>query len=251
LVFIDAPRKFSRVADQKANIAYARDDAENTDYAEHAKPMMNKRPTDVQEPGEEPDARVERTMRAMGTAMAVLLAERSFKDITVQHILDRADVSRATFYAYWRNKDDALYWSFERMLAGLASRLDAPGADYTRLAPLAEMLHHLGDSGGVIQSLRDAGRLDEIWVYGTELMADMIGRRLPPLAQSAQITHAAMQPKLAARLLGAALIELAKWWVDNPDRETPEALDRQFHEMARRVWPAARATPGARSNGSA
>jgi AcrR family transcriptional regulator len=228
------------------NIANARDDAENTADADNAKRMMNKRPTGVQEPEDEPDARVARTMRAMGTAMAVLLAERSFKEITVQHILDRADVSRATFYAYWRNKDDALYWSFERMLAGMANRMDAPGADHSRLAPLAEMLHHLGDSDGVLQSLREAGRLDEIWVYGTELMADMIWRRLPPLSQSAQLTHAAMQPKLAARLLGAAVIELAKWWVDNPKRETPEALDRQFHEMARRVWPAARATPGVR-----
>lgn len=59
----------------------------------------------------------------------------------------------------------------------------------------------------------------------------VILRRLPEPSLAAP----PMQPKLDARLLGASLIELAKWWVNNPERESPESLDHQFHELARRL----------------
>ena len=46
------------------------------------------------------DPRVLRSRRALGDALVELLHERRFDDITVQDILDRASVGRATFYAH-------------------------------------------------------------------------------------------------------------------------------------------------------
>ncbi|WP_280265794.1 TetR/AcrR family transcriptional regulator [Nocardia wallacei] len=54
------------------------------------------------------DRRVRRTHLALHQALIGLMLERGYARITVQDILDRADVGRSTFYAHFRNKDDLL-----------------------------------------------------------------------------------------------------------------------------------------------
>jgi AcrR family transcriptional regulator len=54
------------------------------------------------------DPRVRRTRQLLEQAFMSLLAERGFRDITVQDIADRATVNRATFYAHYTDKYDLL-----------------------------------------------------------------------------------------------------------------------------------------------
>src|SRR5580700_5991169 len=52
------------------------------------------------------DRRVRRTRDALGDALMKLMHEKPFRDIKVQHVLDRAGVGRSTFYTHFRDKDD-------------------------------------------------------------------------------------------------------------------------------------------------
>lgn len=203
--------------------------------------MLNKGGDDVQEPRDREDARVERSVAAIRLAMADLLHEQRFDEITVQRILERAGVARATFYAHYRNKDDALYASFEGMIRHLESRMDLPGHARGRLVPVAEMLEHFGGAGAVFTSLKDAGRIEGIWGLGTDFIAEMIERRVRRRASeqargAADPTAASGEGlRLSARMLAAACVEMLRWWMEHP--RPPEAtwLDAQFHAMARRV----------------
>jgi AcrR family transcriptional regulator len=47
------------------------------------------------------DARVRRTRDALGDALIALMQEKPFDTITVQDVLDRAHVSRSTFYSHY------------------------------------------------------------------------------------------------------------------------------------------------------
>ncbi len=47
------------------------------------------------------DRRIVKTKRALSNALAELLAEKELRKITVQEIVDKADVSRVTFYKYY------------------------------------------------------------------------------------------------------------------------------------------------------
>ncbi|MCA0374364.1 MAG: TetR/AcrR family transcriptional regulator [Gemmatimonadetes bacterium] len=170
-----------------------------------------------------------RSAAALQLAMRDLLHERPFAEITVQHIIDRAGVSRGTFYARFRNKDDALYASVERMYAGLTRHLGQPPRD-PRLAPVAELLTHVGDSDAVRRSLALSGRLEAISALLTDFVADGIEQRLPPRGAGALVPA-----RVTARMLAGALMELLAWWVDHPGRLTAEAVDAEFHRMARSV----------------
>jgi Bacterial regulatory proteins, tetR family len=56
-------------------------------------------------PAEKGDRRTQRTKEALWQAL-MLITERGFEELTVQDILERADVGRATFYAHFDNKED-------------------------------------------------------------------------------------------------------------------------------------------------
>ena len=53
-----------------------------------------------------PDLRVVKTHKAIREAFIMLLSEQEYNDITIQAILERAKVNRATFYKYYSGKGD-------------------------------------------------------------------------------------------------------------------------------------------------
>lgn len=54
------------------------------------------------------DRRIRHTRDRFGDALIKLVQEKPFDTITVQDILDRADVGRSTFYVHYRDKNDLL-----------------------------------------------------------------------------------------------------------------------------------------------
>jgi AcrR family transcriptional regulator len=68
------------------------------------------------------DRRVERTHQLLRSALMSLIREKGFEALTVQNIIDRANVGRATFYAHFDNKEDLLVSGFEDLRASLRQR---------------------------------------------------------------------------------------------------------------------------------
>ena len=72
------------------------------------------------------DRRVARTRRTLHEALIRLIMRKGYDALTVQEIIDEADIGRATFYAHYRGKDDLLRGGFERLRGELkAARQEA------------------------------------------------------------------------------------------------------------------------------
>lgn len=65
------------------------------------------------------DRRVARTRRTLHEALIRLIKRKGYDALTVQEIIDEADIGRATFYAHYRGKDDLLRGGFERLRSEL------------------------------------------------------------------------------------------------------------------------------------
>ena len=181
--------------------------------------------------GGDPDPRVQRTTLALGHALIELAREKDFDRITVQEIIDRAGIGRATFYSHYRNKTDALHSGFERVFAMCEAALEPPTARGARLLPVTEFLEHVQSAAGLMDSLRRAGELDTMWQLCADYAARIIDRRLAATAGGASRANHPLLPVM----LAGAFVELVRWWELHAATTSPRELDAAFHAFARSV----------------
>ncbi|MEQ1894843.1 MAG: helix-turn-helix domain-containing protein, partial [Planctomycetota bacterium] len=73
------------------------------------------------------DARARRSRERLGDALVALIQEKPFDAITVQDVLDRAGVSRSTFYAHFRDKEDLFVSDADEFFAYMSLALERAG----------------------------------------------------------------------------------------------------------------------------
>lgn len=190
---------------------------------------MNSHPPGVRKKAD--DRRVVRTRRALGTALVELMLARRFDDISVQQVLDRARVGRATFYAHFRNKNDLLLSDAERFCELLEGHFLAQVGDSRRVAPVAELFSHVADYHQFTRALEQSGLREPVYDLLTGHLARMIERRMAELCTGAGTPS--LPPAATARVFAAALMEMMRWWLNRGAQPDAREMDAQFHEI---VW---------------
>ncbi|MGE4549001.1 MAG: TetR/AcrR family transcriptional regulator [Intestinibacillus sp.] len=86
------------------------------------------------------DRRIRRTKRLLRQALAELMLEKEFKDITVTDVVDRADINRGTFYVHYRDVYDLREKIENEMIADFRSMLTGilPSPEHQSLRPVLE-----------------------------------------------------------------------------------------------------------------
>ncbi|TIV72062.1 MAG: TetR family transcriptional regulator, partial [Mesorhizobium sp.] len=95
------------------------------------------------------DRRAARTRKALHQALLTLMLRKGYEALSVQDIIDEADVGRSTFYAHYTGKEDLLRSGFQMLreeLEGAQSAARA-GAEASHDDPLGfstAMFEHAG-----------------------------------------------------------------------------------------------------------
>ena len=182
-------------------------------------------------PKKKTDARVQRTRDALGDALIELMQQKPFDTITVQDVLDRAHVSRSTFYAHYSDKDDLLMSDADEFFQALSMALSQHGDKSDRVFPVREFFAHLSDVQPFFKALVKSGLYQENMELARGHFARGIERRLSELPRSQSIPPHEL-PAIAFTHAGA-LLSLLAWWLDRGMRESPAEMDELFHRM---VW---------------
>jgi AcrR family transcriptional regulator len=181
------------------------------------------------------DSRVRRTRNALGDALIALIEERPYQDITVQDILDRAQIGRSTFYAHYRDKDDLFLSDVEDFLELMSTLLLRQNEASNRIVPVRELLTHFAQMRPLLTALTEADKLRDFLELGQGYFARAIDRRFSDVAE----TRAMLPYERAAmsQAFAGAFLSLATWWMTQPSPSTtPEEMDAMFHQM---VWSGA------------
>ncbi|MEN3328843.1 MAG: hypothetical protein V7638_3650 [Acidobacteriota bacterium] len=177
------------------------------------------------------DARVRRTRDALGDALIALMQEKAFETITVQDVLDRAHVSRSTFYTHYSDKDDLLMSDSEEFFEALSMALSAHADKSDRVFPVKEFFNHLADVQPFYKALVKSGKFQENMELARGHFARGIERRLSELPRGKSIPP--NERSAIAFTHAGALLSLLTWWLDRGMREPPEQMDELFHRI---VW---------------
>jgi AcrR family transcriptional regulator len=188
------------------------------------------------------DRRVQRTRQLLQEALVTEILEKGYEAVTVQDILDRANLGRSTFYAHYRDKEDLLLSGFEHFRSLLAvhelpqhSELVSvlgEGSDFS-LALFRHVAQYrtvtkamLGKQGGnvVLHHLR--GHL-------LNYLRTRLGSHTAPGRKHA------VPLEVVTEFLVSSLLGLLIWWIDEDLPYTPEEMDSMFKQLA---LPGLRAT---------
>lgn len=190
---------------------------------------------------EREDRRVRRTRRALQEALRDLMLQKPYDRITVQDVLDRADVGRATFYAHFRDKDALLMSEFEAMRESLRQHLATPlraqehASDEGRhgehgLGVARALFEHAAGRHGEYRALvrsRSGGAIlkfahQELTSLMREHFDEAVARRrLKPV----------VPVEVTAQYVAGALLALLTWWLYHDVPYTAEEMSRMFARL--------------------
>ncbi len=169
------------------------------------------------------DRRVVRTEAAVIRAFEALLDEKGYASMTVQDILDTANVGRATFYAHFQGKEGVMRAFVVAVIDHVAAPAAAEvGHDFTGRggmeAQVEHALRHVLEHGHAVRALLVGGGADE-FVYALRTSATS---RLQEVAGDYE-----------AHFLAGALVETIIWWAENDFEQDLQTLAASYSNLAR------------------
>jgi len=175
------------------------------------------------------DARIRKTRDALGDALVALMQEKPFDSITVQDLLDRANVGRSTFYSHFSDKEDLQISDADEFYEGLSMALSAHGDKSERVFPVKEFFAHVQEAWEFVSALIASGKMQDNMELAQAHFARGIERRLDEIPRAANLAPAE-RPIIAFAQAGS-LISLLRWWVDRGMKEPAGEMDKLFHRM--------------------
>ena len=181
------------------------------------------------------DRRVRRTRRLLREALLALVAEKGYDRVTVQDVLDRADLGRATFYAHFRDKDDLLLNGFDELREALRAAMalyergghEPPGEG---LETTRALFDHAAAHRALYRGLASsrAGAL-VLRRARAELVA-LVRAHFERVVAQRRATSAVALELLAEHTVGA-LLGVLTWWLEHGSAYSAEEMAATFERL--------------------
>lgn len=174
------------------------------------------------------DRRVKRTRLRLQEAIVALILERPFYKITVQHILDRADVGRSTFYMHFPDKEALLVSTFDDLAADLDHHIGGSDGSHHPLHAKAFFLH-AQEHRDFYQAMIEGGGMEIVLETGRRHIEDGIQSHLGQMGVKEESLGVPL-PALINFLTGA-LLSLLTWWLAEDMPYTPTRMAEIYEQL--------------------
>ena len=177
------------------------------------------------------DRRQQKTRAAIFRAFNRLLEEKHFNNITVQEILDEANIGRSTFYSHFETKDELLKAMctdifdhiFSHELCSETSH-DFSLSDHGLQEKITHLLYHLKDNKGNVLGIL-SGESGELFIrYFKEYLNAMFEQYPESLRQD-------VPKEFALNHLVGSFAETVKWWIGTRMKMPPEDVAEYFLKL--------------------
>ena len=179
--------------------------------------------------GARPDRRVARSRRALKEALTDLILERGYESVTVQDVIDRADVGRSTFYAHFLDKD--------ALLMAILADLEMPAPDASLWQPddpafgwTLELFRHFGSGKRLFKAVASSQSGALARRETTRRLEDLARAELSRLQAGKKLD--AFRLETVVRVLVGTFIGFMDWWMREENEHLPaEQVDHAFRSL--------------------
>ena len=183
-----------------------------------------------------PDRRVQRTRELLQKALIELIRERGYDTITIQEIVDRANVGRTAFYLHYGNKDELFVSCHEAIVSEF---------HFGPLYPLSrvELLSPEAPPGMIAayQHLESARTLLAPIFQGKDnllllrrILRDWNAKTIEANLRATFIEAESTIPfDVLSNYLAGAHMALVQWWLEKHQPQSPEYFAQISHRLQR------------------
>lgn len=198
------------------------------------KPGTRRTFANMTKPGPTPeklDRRVQRTRKLLQDALIALILEKGYDDVLIQDITDRANLSRATFYLHFQDKEDLLMYGLRSIFDGLASQLEPLTRDHLTwngAPPSLIAFQHAGENRDLYRVMLKARNAGIIAEHMREYLAERIRRQIDPIV-SPEVLKVPIE--ILCQHMASSLFGLLVWWLENDTSYTAEEMAQMYHNL--------------------
>ncbi len=180
------------------------------------------------------DRRIGRTRKLMQEALMALIVEKGYESVTVQDILNRADVGRSTFYAHYRDKDELLLSGFEHLRTLFEQQQQSllavkQGSNGPEFNMILELFRHTGQHHKLYKAIAGKQSGEMILKYLHRYLYDML--IVPHTALMKNKKNPPVPIEITTHWIVSSLLSLMVWWLDNNMPYSAEKMDELFRKL--------------------
>lgn len=185
------------------------------------------------EPGK--DRRVQRTRLMLRSAMVALIREKGFEALTVQDIIDRANVGRSTFYSHFKSKEDLLTGSVQMMRSSMRqfqrrAIAASTSAEDRLFAFSGELFAHAEEHRDVFAAMvgKRSGTLFQQHLH--RMVADLVREDVTAVTPGKKRGSAQMEA--VVQFVSGGLLGLIVMWLEEMTDVAAADMNARFRKMA-------------------
>lgn len=181
------------------------------------------------------DRRQQKTRDAIFRAFTELLSKKSYTKITVQEIINEANIGRSTFYAHFETRDELLKELCTDLFTHVFSQTlssehthDFSASAGDPGAMIVHILYHLRDNRKNIVSLLSCESSELFLSYFKQYLREFVTAHL--LAELSQ-SSGSIPEEFLINHITCSFIGMVEWWVRQGLKQSPEELAGYFEQV--------------------
>ncbi len=174
------------------------------------------------------DRRQKKTREAIFDAFTTLLSEENYNQITVQEIIDAADVGRSTFYAHFETKDDLLKEFCEELFEHMIETAHGHYTDSHRNTGGSIFLHlliHVQENNQNIATLLSSPNNEIFMRYFQNGLKNVIRSQY---GDSSLVKRSGLPEDYVINYISTGFVATVYWWLSQKKKESPQTIENYF-----------------------
>ncbi len=181
------------------------------------------------------DKRESKTRSALYEAFRICLLSKDYSEISVTDLLNQSGISRSTFYAHFKSKEDVLKGVcdeiFDHVFAATHKKEEdhdfssSSSFDYKRM--ITHVFYHFFDEKELIQTILKS--------EAAPIFVEALKKRSLPLLGAAVKSHTyykdGIPEEMQIHQLSESFVSLIRFWVEGGCSLTPEELTNYFEKL--------------------
>src|SRR5258707_2574247 len=181
------------------------------------------------------DRRVRRTRESLHKALISLTLEKDYDSITVQEVLDRANVGRSTFYTHFQSLNELLISGTHELRRTLHTALENRRKSAKRHENVVAFSHAMFDHAygyrNVYFALLNTGAWPIVRQQLQDVLEELIRRECKAEIAKLKTANSDVPVDLFVHYLTSAFFAVLIWWMDRRIRLTPSQIDDVFRSL--------------------